>query len=157
MHINTWTAFMGKMTSDQLRMARALLRIGTRELAAAASVDKMTITRIEAGGRAHASTQGALRSALEELGCVFIDETEAHGPAVALRPGVIASKKDEKSAKGDDGDDSILGRAWDDDLRAAMVEAWSRPGRWANLSAPSRAALSKAMFGDPEAGDEAFL
>jgi transcriptional regulator with XRE-family HTH domain len=72
------------MTSDQLRMARAAAKFSVRELAAAASVSPNTVTRIEAGGKANASTIAAIQRVLEAAGIVFIAENGG-GPGVRLR------------------------------------------------------------------------
>lgn len=62
------------ITGDQLRMARTALRLGIRDLAKEANVAPATITRIEAGKSAHASTLAAIRRALEEAGIEFPDD-----------------------------------------------------------------------------------
>lgn len=71
------------VTSDQLRMARAALKLTVRELADRLGVDKNTIVRIEAGGKAHASTLQRLRAVLEGLGIEFIPNGQ--GPGVRLK------------------------------------------------------------------------
>jgi transcriptional regulator with XRE-family HTH domain len=72
------------MTDVQLRMARAAAKLGVRELATAASVSPNTITRIEAGGKANASTLTAIQRVLEAAGIVFIAENGG-GPGVRLK------------------------------------------------------------------------
>lgn len=62
------------MTPAQLRMARAALKIGVRDLAEMAGVTPNTISRIENGGDAMASTLDKLKKALEAAGVVFIPE-----------------------------------------------------------------------------------
>lgn len=78
------------MTGEQIRMARALLRLTLRDLADLASVDKKTLVRLEWGtARGHASTLQKIRGVLEERGVVFLPPVEpVHGPAVALKWGV---------------------------------------------------------------------
>ncbi len=70
------------ITGTQLRMARAALKIGVREVAALSKVSPATVTRIEADFPANASTLLAIRSALEELGVIFIPE---NGGGVGVR------------------------------------------------------------------------
>ena len=77
------------VTGDQIRMARALLRMSVRELSEAAAVDKSTISRIENGADAYTSTFRQLRSVLEARGAWFGEaEDGTHGPTVALKCGV---------------------------------------------------------------------
>ncbi|MEM9616422.1 MAG: helix-turn-helix transcriptional regulator [Pseudomonadota bacterium] len=65
-------------------MARAALKIGVRELAALADVTPNTISRIENGGDAMASTLEKIKTALEGEGVQFIPENGG-GPGVRLR------------------------------------------------------------------------
>lgn len=68
------------MTPAQLRMARAALRIGVRELATMAKVTPATVSRFETEkGGINMKTASALKSALEDAGIVFIAENG--GPA----------------------------------------------------------------------------
>lgn len=74
------------MTPVQVRMARAALRLGVRELAELASVTPATVTRFETekGGLQHASAE-AIRKALEAQGVQFLESGQvAAGPGVAL-------------------------------------------------------------------------
>lgn len=64
-------------------MARAGLRLGIREVAAAAKVSPATVSRVEAGHPANASTLAAIRAALEAAGVVFIAQ-DGGGPGVRL-------------------------------------------------------------------------
>ncbi len=72
-----------------MKMARAALGWGVRELAEKAGVVANTVTRIENGADAKQSTVAALRGALEKAGVEFIAENGG-GPGVRIR----------KSAKG---------------------------------------------------------
>jgi transcriptional regulator with XRE-family HTH domain len=72
------------MKAIQLRMARAAVGWGVRELAEKASVTANTVTRIENGSDARQSTMDRLQQALEAAGVVFIDENGG-GPGVRLR------------------------------------------------------------------------
>ncbi len=73
----------------QVRMGRAAVGWSVRELARSAGVTPNTISRIENGGDALASTMERLQTALEDAGVIFIDADE-EGPGVRLkadRPG----------------------------------------------------------------------
>lgn len=71
------------ITGSQARMARAGLRLGVREVAAAAKVSPATLSRVEADQPANASTLAAIRAALEAAGVVFIEQ-DGGGPGVRL-------------------------------------------------------------------------
>jgi len=72
------------MRAIQLRMARAGVGWGVRELADRAGVTANTVTRIENGADAKQSTIDRLQAALEAAGVEFIDENGG-GPGVRLR------------------------------------------------------------------------
>jgi transcriptional regulator with XRE-family HTH domain len=73
------------ITGEQLRMARAALRLGVREVAAMADVAPMTVSRIENGqSSGNVETLKKLRRALESAGVIFVDEN-GEGPGVRLR------------------------------------------------------------------------
>ena len=72
------------MRSIQLKMARAAVGWGVRELAKKAGVTANTVTRIENGADAKQSTIERLQHALEVAGVEFIDENGG-GPGVRLR------------------------------------------------------------------------
>jgi hypothetical protein len=65
-------------------MARAALRLGVRDVAAAAKVSPATVTRVEADQTANASTLAAIQAALEAAGVEFIEENGG-GPGVRLK------------------------------------------------------------------------
>jgi transcriptional regulator with XRE-family HTH domain len=69
------------MKAAQLRMARAAVRWGVRELAAEAGVSANTVARIENGAHAKQSTMDALQRALEAAGVEF---TNGERPGVRL-------------------------------------------------------------------------
>ena len=73
------------ITATQVRAARAILRIGTRELSQLAGVNQMTVVFFENGRKAHPSTGIKLQQALEKAGVIFVPETYLHGPGVALK------------------------------------------------------------------------
>jgi transcriptional regulator with XRE-family HTH domain len=72
------------MKSVQLKMARAAVGWGVRELAKKAGVTANTVTRIENGADAKQSTIDRLQHALEAAGIEFIQENGG-GPGVRLR------------------------------------------------------------------------
>jgi transcriptional regulator with XRE-family HTH domain len=74
------------ITGLQLRMARAALKWGVRDVAKAAKVSPATVTRIESDASANASTLAAICGALEAAGVIFIDQN-GEGPGVRLRKG----------------------------------------------------------------------
>jgi transcriptional regulator with XRE-family HTH domain len=89
----------------QLRMARAAIRWGVRELVAKAGVTANTVTRIENGADAKQSTMERLQRTLEDAGIEF---TNGERPGVRLsqaaatrmreadrapKPGIAVKKK----------------------------------------------------------------
>ena len=70
------------MKAIQLRMARAAIGWGVRELAERAGVAANTVTRIENGADAKQSTMDALQRTLEAAGLEF---TNGEQPGVRLR------------------------------------------------------------------------
>jgi transcriptional regulator with XRE-family HTH domain len=92
------------MTPVQMRMARAALGWGVRELAEKAGVTASTVTRIENGSDAKQSTLMAIRSSFEAAGVIFIDEN-GEGPGVRLRKGLPSNegiRPDELNASNDE-------------------------------------------------------
>jgi len=76
------------ITGDQLRMARAALRLGVREAAGLANVAPMTISRLENGqSSGQGETLMRIRRALEVAGVEFIEENADSGVGVRLRKG----------------------------------------------------------------------
>lgn len=72
------------MKPIQIRMARAALGWGVRDLAEKSGITANTVTRIENGADAKQSTIDAIKSAFEAAGVVFIPEN-GEGPGVRLR------------------------------------------------------------------------
>lgn len=73
------------MTPEQLRAARAALRVSVKELSELANVAMNTVSRYEnGGGGLHADTRDSLQTTLEKEGIVF---TPSNGvdAGVALR------------------------------------------------------------------------
>jgi transcriptional regulator with XRE-family HTH domain len=75
------------MKAIQLRMARAAIGWGVRELAKQAGVTANTVTRIENGADAKQSTIDALQRALEAVGIEF---TNSDQPGVRLTKAAAA-------------------------------------------------------------------
>jgi transcriptional regulator with XRE-family HTH domain len=75
------------MKAIQLRMARAAVGWGVRELAEKAGVAANTVTRIENGADAKQSTMDALQGALEAAGVEF---TNGQQPGVRLTKAAAA-------------------------------------------------------------------
>ncbi|MFC3205169.1 helix-turn-helix domain-containing protein [Aquamicrobium soli] len=72
------------MKSVQIKMARAALGWGVRELAEKSGVTANTVSRIENGADAKLSTMNALQAAFEAAGIEFIPENGG-GPGVRLK------------------------------------------------------------------------
>ncbi|MBB2753362.1 UNVERIFIED_ORG: transcriptional regulator with XRE-family HTH domain [Rhizobium aethiopicum] len=73
------------MTPAQLRMARAALKIGVRDLADLAGVTTATITRFEnERGGLNSVTSTKIKAALIAAGILFIEQN-GNGPGVRLR------------------------------------------------------------------------
>lgn len=60
------------LTGTQVRMARAALKLGVRELAERAQVSPNTVTRVESEQPSNPATLAAIRNALEQAGVEFI-------------------------------------------------------------------------------------
>jgi transcriptional regulator with XRE-family HTH domain len=74
--------YIKMITGDQIRMARAALRLGVRELGDLAGVAPLTVSRLENGRGAYVSTLTKIQRALEKAGVVFIDGDE---PGIRLK------------------------------------------------------------------------
>ena len=100
------------MKAIQLRMARAAIGWGVRELAEKAGVTANTVTRIENGADAKQSTIDALQRALEAAGIEFTNGDQpgvrlikaaaarSAEPANTSRPTVAAKAVRDKTGKG---------------------------------------------------------
>lgn len=76
------------MVPKQIKMARAALGIGVRDLARMAGVSSNTISRLERGEELKADTVATIRTALESAGVQFLgDGDTASGLGVALKGG----------------------------------------------------------------------
>ncbi|MFT3723894.1 MAG: helix-turn-helix transcriptional regulator [Hyphomonadaceae bacterium] len=70
----------------QVKMARAALGLGIRELAELAECAPSTVMRFEGGkGGMHVDTLQRIQKTLEREGVVFIDADEKLGPGVRMR------------------------------------------------------------------------
>ena len=88
------------MKAIQLKMARAALSLGVRDLAEMSGITANTISRIENGNDAKQSTIDALRKCLESAGITFIDDhanSAAGGPGVRLSASPEALKSDDET------------------------------------------------------------
>lgn len=82
------------MKAIQLKMARAALGLGVRDLAEMSGITANTISRIENGSDAKQSTIDTLRKCLEAAGITFIEDrstSAAGGPGVRLSAPVSPS------------------------------------------------------------------
>lgn len=76
------------ITGAQVRMARAALQWGVRDLAKRAQMSPNTITAVEAGKEVRAATLTVLQQVLEAAGVEFLPAgmpAELGGPGVRLR------------------------------------------------------------------------
>ncbi|MBN8918637.1 MAG: helix-turn-helix domain-containing protein [Rhizobiales bacterium] len=73
------------MKAIQIRMGRAALGWGVRELAEKAGVTANTISRIEGGSDSKASTLDAIRAAFEEAGLTFLEDGELKDGGLGVR------------------------------------------------------------------------
>jgi transcriptional regulator with XRE-family HTH domain len=73
------------ITRLQVRMARAALGWGVRELAKQTGLAANTVSRFENGSGARAETLRLIQSALEKAGIVFIPMDDRDGPGVRLK------------------------------------------------------------------------
>ena len=72
------------ITRLQVRMARAALGWGVRDLANKAGVSPNTVSRFENGAGARVDTLGQIQDVLERAGIIFVPADETGGPGVRL-------------------------------------------------------------------------
>lgn len=75
------------LTGEQIRAARALVRMEQTQLATAADISVETVKRLERTEgpiSANTTTEAAIRRAFSEAGVLFIEEN-GEGPGVRLR------------------------------------------------------------------------
>jgi transcriptional regulator with XRE-family HTH domain len=75
------------ITRSQVRMARAALGWGVRDLGKRAGIAANTVSRFENGMGTNVATLKQIQRALEEAGIIFIPGDSAAGPGVRLREG----------------------------------------------------------------------
>ena len=75
------------ITRLQVRMARAALKWGVRDLGRNAGVAANTVSRFENGMGTTVATLGQIQQALEDRGVVFIPADDTGGPGVRLKKG----------------------------------------------------------------------
>ena len=74
------------LTAIQIKMARAALGLGVRDLAKLAECAPSTVLRFESGkGGMQTGTLARVQKALESKGVVFVEADEKLGPGVRLR------------------------------------------------------------------------
>jgi transcriptional regulator with XRE-family HTH domain len=73
------------ITRSQLRMARAALGWGVREIGQRAGVAGNTVSRYENGMGTTVATLSQVQRVLEEEGVIFIPADDIAGPGVRLR------------------------------------------------------------------------
>jgi transcriptional regulator with XRE-family HTH domain len=141
------------ITGDQLRMARAALRLTVKDTAELAGIDKGTIVRIEAGEKAYRLTLLRLQEVLEARGVLFLEQEEGvSGRGVRFKWGIETATTRTQGRSADGGDGGSL-KALDPESAAHWA---AKPEAWFRLSEISRAVLSREMFGDAEAADAIF-
>ena len=86
------------MKAIQLRMARAAIGWGVRELAEKAGITANTVTRIENGADAKQSTIDALQRALEAAGIEFTNGDQPGVRLAAARPAELGSAQSRRVA-----------------------------------------------------------
>lgn len=80
------------ISREQLRMARAALGWGVRDLAQQTGLGVSTVTRFENGGDAYGETLRRIESALETEGVRFGKDDDG-GLWVRLTPGFVARRQ----------------------------------------------------------------
>ncbi|NZD62917.1 hypothetical protein HX900_17575 [Rhizobium sp. WYCCWR 11290] len=119
------------LTSDQIRAARAMLRMEQTTLADLANVSSETIKRLEKMDgevRANEATIGSIRLALERRGIVFVEENKdspAAGPGVRLRRDIATEEWNKNLAEVLA---AISARARDVDFQDVLEEYLDRDG-----------------------------
>lgn len=138
------------MDAEQLRMARAGIRVSVHELAEKAGVDADTISNISTGkhtetkkgtggrGGGREASIGKIRSYLETF-VTFIDPRPGeHGAGVILKEGVTARSFREGKIP----EEPI------EDGERRLLEYWrSHPDEWKALTEEARAATLAAIYG----------
>ena len=119
------------MKAIQLRMARAALGWGVRELAEKAGVTANTVTRIENGADAKQSTIDRLQHALEAAGVEF---TNSDQPGVRLKAAAAGSLKGASGSKPAVAAKAVRGKTAKAYLSCGIISTASRLGKCARAS-----------------------
>jgi len=133
-----------KVSTIQLKMARAALGWTIREFAEKAGIHVNTAQRIEAGLPAQRATLRVVQRVYEDAGLEFIPPQEGvGGPGVRLKLGTEIPVHVSHSGQRDDDENSDLKA-----LDVELVEYWQeRPQLWQTLSETGQQVLSDEMFG----------
>lgn len=83
-YTNIEVQYTNMITKEQIKMARAALGWGVRELAVKAHVTANTVSRFENGADAMGTTIQAIEVALTDAGITFIPEDDSGGAGVRL-------------------------------------------------------------------------
>ena len=75
------------ITRSQVRMARAALGWGVRDLGKRAGIAANTVSRFENGMGTNVATLKQIQSVLEAAGIIFIPGDTSAGPGIRLREG----------------------------------------------------------------------
>ena len=97
MYVNHVFLATSMITPAQVRMARAALGWGVRELGEKAGVAANTVSRFENGFGTMVDTLERIQDALESAGVVFIPADETEGPGVRLREAPSSKAKRKRS------------------------------------------------------------
>ena len=137
------------ITNDQLRMARAALRLNITDLAKLAGINKGTIVRIEAGFGAHPLTLKQLQEVLEIAGVIFIEADDNAGPGVRLKLGAeIPQRAPGEGAEPGEAGEGGMKASWDDfdedaNLDALQARSLRSIPAWRNIG-PRRRTCGRA-------------
>ena len=89
-----------RATPGQIRMARAALKLGIRNLAEQAGTSTTTLVKLEAGGNVAKCIVEPILKTLEDAGVEFIDETRRRGCGVRLVKPTKKRNRKEAGRKG---------------------------------------------------------
>ncbi|ADP72003.1 helix-turn-helix domain protein [Rhodomicrobium vannielii ATCC 17100] len=133
-----------KVSTIQLKMARAALGWTIRELAERARIHVNTAQRIEAGLPAQSATLQTVQRVYEDAGLEFIFADSGGGPGVRLKLNAEIPAPGGRSDEGEDNEPDGLKA-----LDCELVDHWrKRPRLWHSLSETGQRVLSREMFGE---------
>ena len=138
-----------KVSTIQLKMARAALGWTIRELAEKARIHVNTAQRIEAGLPAQSATLQTVQRVYEDAGLEFIFADSGGGPGVRLKLNAeIPAPGSRPEDSNEHEPDGLKGLDW------GLVDHWrQRPQLWHSLSEAGQLVLSRAMFGEDRANE----